>query len=201
MSILSNPIFHDETKAREWLETAFGQGPICPHCGTVNEATLMRARRPVRASTSAMLAASRSRSRSARCLNAPRSRCNKWLAATILMVASKKGMSALQFGRMIGCHLQVGVVPVPPYPRGLRETKRRTARRRRQDRGSRRDLRRRQGKEQTQEQAQLEEHRRRRQASRHSLVERGGVSARIIPNVSGETLRPILMLRSTANRR
>jgi|ERR1700745_3721313 Transposase zinc-ribbon domain len=33
-SNLQNPIFTDETKAREWLEArVWPQGPICPHCG------------------------------------------------------------------------------------------------------------------------------------------------------------------------
>jgi len=31
---LQNPIFTDDTKAREWLERrVWPQGPICPHCG------------------------------------------------------------------------------------------------------------------------------------------------------------------------
>ena len=43
MSDFSNPIFHDETKAREWLEARlWPDGPICPHCGVVDQATLMR---------------------------------------------------------------------------------------------------------------------------------------------------------------
>ena len=44
MSDFSNPIFHDETKARKWLESRlWPDGPICPHCGTIDEATLMMA--------------------------------------------------------------------------------------------------------------------------------------------------------------
>ena len=32
---LQNPIFTDETKAREWLEArVWPEGPICPHCGS-----------------------------------------------------------------------------------------------------------------------------------------------------------------------
>jgi hypothetical protein len=31
---LQNPIFTDETKAREWLEArVWPNGPVCPHCG------------------------------------------------------------------------------------------------------------------------------------------------------------------------
>ena len=37
---LTDPIFHDADKAREHLEaTRWPHGPICPHCGVVNEAT------------------------------------------------------------------------------------------------------------------------------------------------------------------
>jgi hypothetical protein len=50
MCDLSNPIFHDEDKAREWLEARiWPDGPVCPHCGTVDQATLMQgeSHRPV----------------------------------------------------------------------------------------------------------------------------------------------------------
>jgi len=43
VSDLANPMFTDEVKAREWLEAGIWQdGPICPACGVVNGATLMR---------------------------------------------------------------------------------------------------------------------------------------------------------------
>ncbi len=41
--ILSNPIFQDETKAREWLEARIWKdGRVCPHCGVVDQSTLMQ---------------------------------------------------------------------------------------------------------------------------------------------------------------
>ena len=43
MSDLSNPIFHNADLAREWLEARiWPEGPICPHCGSVNQVTLMK---------------------------------------------------------------------------------------------------------------------------------------------------------------
>lgn len=34
MSDLSNPIFHNEAAAREWLEArVWPNGRVCPHCG------------------------------------------------------------------------------------------------------------------------------------------------------------------------
>ena len=103
MSDFSNPIFHDETKARKWLEARlWPDGPICPHCGTINEATLMKGtshrpglyncnacRQPFTVTVGTLYERSK----------IP---LHKWLAATHLMMASKKGMSALQIGRMLG---------------------------------------------------------------------------------------------------
>jgi transposase-like protein len=103
MSDLSNPIFHDDSKAREWLEArVWADGPICPHCGVLDQATRMRGkshrpglyqcnacREPFTVTVGTLYERSK----------IP---LHKWLAATHLMMASKKGISALQVGRMLG---------------------------------------------------------------------------------------------------
>jgi transposase-like protein len=103
MSDLSNPIFHDETKAREWLEArVWANGRACPHCGVVNQSTLMQGkshrpglyqcnacREPFTVTVGTLYERSK----------VP---LHTWLAVTHLMMASKKGMSALQISRMIG---------------------------------------------------------------------------------------------------
>jgi len=103
MSNLSNPIFIDETKAREWLEArVWPHGPACPHCGVVGNATLMKGkshrpglyqcnacREPFTVTVGTLYERSK----------IP---LHKWLAATHLLMASKKGMSALQISRMLG---------------------------------------------------------------------------------------------------
>jgi transposase-like protein len=39
--LLKNPIFKDETKAREWLEArVWPEGPTCPHCGNADKAKI-----------------------------------------------------------------------------------------------------------------------------------------------------------------
>ena len=39
MSFFDDPIFQDETAAREWLEKLlWPEGPICPHCGLIGAA-------------------------------------------------------------------------------------------------------------------------------------------------------------------
>jgi transposase-like protein len=101
--ILSDPIFHDAELARVWLENRLWKGgPICPHCGVVDEATLMRGkshrpglyqcnacREPFTVTVGTLYERSK----------VP---LNTWLAATQLLMSSKKGMSALQVGRMLG---------------------------------------------------------------------------------------------------
>jgi len=103
MSDLSNPIFQDEAKAREWLEARiWPNGVVCAHCGVIGDATLMEGkshrpglyqcnscRQPFTVTVGTLYERSK----------IP---LNKWLAATWLLMSSKKGMSALQIGRMLG---------------------------------------------------------------------------------------------------
>lgn len=124
MSDLSNPIFHDASKAREWLERElWPNGPICPHCGTIDDATLMRGkshrpglyqcnscREPFTVTVGTLYERSK----------VP---LNKWLAATHLMMASKKGMSALQIGRMLGLSKKTAWFLCHRIRKSLRELK------------------------------------------------------------------------------
>jgi|ERR1700733_2380551 len=103
MSDLSNPIFTDEAKARAWLEARiWPNGPICPKCGSVNNATLMKGKttRP------GLYQCNACREPFTVTVNTLYERSHiplhKWLAATHLMMASKKGISALQVGRLLG---------------------------------------------------------------------------------------------------
>jgi len=103
MSDLYRPEFIDAEAARTWLETElWPNGPICPHCGVENQATALRGKstRPgvyqcnaCREQFTVTVGTLYERSK------VP---LNKWLAATHLMMASKKGVSALQIGRMLG---------------------------------------------------------------------------------------------------
>jgi transposase-like protein len=103
MSIMSAPHFHDADKAREWLERElWAQGRPCPHCGVIDESTKLQgvSVRPglykcnaCRKQFTVTVGTIYERS------HIP---LNKWLAATQLMMSSKKGMSALQIGRLLG---------------------------------------------------------------------------------------------------
>ncbi len=100
---LSKPIFNDADKAREWLEARlWPDGPICPHCGTVDEATLMKGKttRPglyqcnaCREPFTVTVGTLYERSKIA---------LHIWLKATYLLMASKKGISKNQMSRMLG---------------------------------------------------------------------------------------------------
>ncbi len=103
MSDLLSPIFTDEEAAREWLEARiWANGRVCPHCGAVDRSTLMQGKttrpglyqcnaccEPFTVTVGTLYERS----------HIP---LNKWLAATHLLMASKKGMSAKQIQRMLG---------------------------------------------------------------------------------------------------
>src|SRR5271166_4775336 len=99
-AILQNPIFTDNDKAREWLEArVWPTGRVCPHCGVVSYSTRLNGEkhRPgvyqcnaCREQFTVTVGTLYERSKIP---------LNKWLAATHLMMASKKGMSALEVGR------------------------------------------------------------------------------------------------------
>ena len=103
--LLKNPIFNDETKAREWLEArVWPEGPTCPHCGNADEAKIKalegKAHRP------GLYQCAECREQFTVTVKTVFERSKipltKWLAALFLMTASKKGVSAHQVHRMLG---------------------------------------------------------------------------------------------------
>jgi transposase-like protein len=100
---LTNPIFHDNDKAREHLEEQrWPKGPFCPHCGeTENFARLHgKSHRPglfhcnsCEQAFTVTVGSVMERSKIPLC---------KWVLAYHLMAASKKGMSSKQLERMLG---------------------------------------------------------------------------------------------------
>ena len=92
MDAFSAPHFRDDTAAREYLERLlWPEGPICPHCGTVNHAYQTRrpgvyrcAEKECRKDFTVTMRTVMERSKIA---------LHKWLQAFHLMCASKKGVS------------------------------------------------------------------------------------------------------------
>lgn len=123
MSDFSNTTFHDEAKAREWLERElWPDGPICPHCGVIDQATMMhgKSHRPglyqcnaCREPFTVTVGTLYERSKIP---------LHKWLAATHLMMASKKGISSLQIGRMLGLSKKTAWFLCHRIRESLRET-------------------------------------------------------------------------------
>ena len=100
---LTNPIFHDAEKAREYLEEQrWPDGPVCPHCEAKHQATLLSGKstrpglykckaceQPYTVTVGTVFERSK----------IP---LNKWLMVTFLMTGAKKGISAHQIHRQIG---------------------------------------------------------------------------------------------------
>jgi len=103
--LLKNPIFNDETAAREWLEArVWPEGPTCPHCGNADKGKIRglqgKAHRP------GLYQCAECREQFTVTVKTVFERSKipltKWLAALFLMTASKKGVSAHQVHRMLG---------------------------------------------------------------------------------------------------
>lgn len=104
MSAFNNPIFQDETKAREFLEAQrWPDGPVCPFCGQLDRAKALPA-------TGALGAGwyhcpdcrKKFTVRVGTLYERSHIPLHKWLYATHLLVSSKKGISAHQLSRSLG---------------------------------------------------------------------------------------------------
>jgi transposase-like protein len=103
MNVSNNPVFQNETAAREFLESLlWPDGPVCPHCGLIGCSNALhgKAHRPgvykckgCEKQFTVTVGTVFERS------HIP---LNKWVLALQLMCASKKGMSAHQLHRMLG---------------------------------------------------------------------------------------------------
>ncbi len=97
---LTNPIFHDEAKATAHMEAdRWADGVFCPLCGSVN------VHRMGGKTQNGMFLCNDCRDkftvRTGSVFERSHIPLHKWLLATHLMAASKKGMSALQLQRML----------------------------------------------------------------------------------------------------
>jgi transposase-like protein len=104
-NLLQNPIFQDETKAREWLEArVWPTGPVCPHCGNADQDKLTALQGKAHRAGLYQCAECREQFTVTVKTVFERSKIplTKWLAALFLMTASKKGISAHQAHRMLG---------------------------------------------------------------------------------------------------
>jgi len=192
---ISAPHFHDETKAREYLEARrWPNGPFCPHCGVLADRITKlegEKHRP------GLYQCNECHGQFSVTVGTLYERSHiplyKWLLATHLMSASKKGTSAHQLHRMLGITYKSAWFMAHRIREGMRDTnpapmggKGKTAEADATYIG---------GKEKN-------KHRSKRNAHNiggtgkeiaFALVERGGkVRSHHVPEVTAKTLRPIL---------
>lgn len=99
---ICDPIFHDEAKAEEhiFLSRWPDREPICPHCGCTN--TMQMGGKTQAGMWLCRECRDKFTVRTGTVMERSHVPLHKWLLATHLMAASKKGMSALQLSRMLG---------------------------------------------------------------------------------------------------
>ncbi len=104
--LLKNPIFLDETKARDWLESrVWANGRVCPHCGNADQDKITKLEGKAHRAGVYQCNESACREQFTVTVGTVFERSKipltKWLAALFLMTASKKGISAHQVHRML----------------------------------------------------------------------------------------------------
>jgi transposase-like protein len=104
--LLKNPIFQDETKARDWLEArVWANGRVCPHCGNADQDKITKlegkAHRPGVYQCNETECREQFTVTVGTVFESSKIPLSKWLAALFLMTASKKGISAHQVHRML----------------------------------------------------------------------------------------------------
>ncbi len=133
---LTNPIFTDADKARAHLEkTRWPQGPVCPHCGVVNEATYVGGKAARAGVYQCNACREQFTATVGTVMESSKVPLNKWLLATYLMSSSKKGISAHQLHRTLGVtyktawfmahRIREAMNPADPAPLGVLAKRRR----------------------------------------------------------------------------
>ena len=107
MADLQNPIFNDESAAREELErTRWPNGPTCPHCGNFDQAKIAKVEGKKQSHRPGLYYCNECKGQFTVTVGTVFERSkvplSKWWLAVHLLASSKKGMSAHQLHRMLG---------------------------------------------------------------------------------------------------
>src|SRR5438552_5187445 len=122
-------IYTDDTAARRHLERLlWPDGPVCPHCGTINEATLLRGK-STRPGVYKCRPCEKPFSVTVRTVfEDSKVPLHKWVYASHLLTSSKKGISSHQLMRTLGVsyktawfmshRIREAMKPLAPIPMG-----------------------------------------------------------------------------------
>ena len=100
---LTDPLYHDADKAREHLERLYWpNGPVCPHCGVVGEATKLQGKSTRKGVYKCNACSSPFSVTVGTVMEDSKIPLNKWVFAFALVNGSKKGVSAHQLHRSLG---------------------------------------------------------------------------------------------------
>src|ERR1700730_7735804 len=103
MNIADNPVFQDETAARDFLESLlWPDGPACPHCGLIGCANQLHGKAHRDGVYKCKGCEKQYTVTVGTLFERSHIPLNKWLLILHLMVCSKKGVSAHQIHRMLG---------------------------------------------------------------------------------------------------
>lgn len=104
MSInITDPVFHDEAKAREFLEAQrWPDGPVCPFCEEKEDVQRLGGKAGEKGQVLCKSCRKKFTVTVDTVMERSKIPLTKWLITFRLMAASKKGISAMQIHRMLG---------------------------------------------------------------------------------------------------
>ena len=103
MTDLTNPIYHNNDAARRHLESIrWPDGPYCPHCGSFEDVHRLGGKAGAAGLLHCRICRKKFTITVGTLFERSHVPLHKWMLATHLMSASKKGMSAHQLHRMLG---------------------------------------------------------------------------------------------------
>ena len=101
-SVLSEPRFHDEQTAYDWVEAhLWPDGPVCPHCGTVGRAYTMKGKTHRIGLRKCGACRKKFTVKMGTIFEDSHVPMTKWLQAFYLLTSSKKGISSHQLHRTL----------------------------------------------------------------------------------------------------
>jgi transposase-like protein len=108
-STVSSKCFHNEATAYEFVEKLlWPEGPICPHCGGVDRISRMQGKSTRIGTYKCYQCRNPFTVKVGTIFEASHVPLRHWLQAMFLLASSKKGISANQLARTLGCTLKTG---------------------------------------------------------------------------------------------